>query len=174
MSRRLRGGALAVVSIVLGAAAHAAAGGVAPHPSVLLPVAALTAAAGTCLSGRGLHPVRAIGVLTASQLTMQALFLFGHRAAPHVHAPVSRLTAVAGYAATVVAISLLLAYADRLLVRLAVALAAVVPVRLTVSAPVVRVPAALPARSARDNRWQTVLLARACPRRGPPRGAFAV
>jgi hypothetical protein len=108
----LRGGVLAVASTLLGLAAHAAAGGQSVYSSVLLPLAVLTAVAGAGLAGDNPRPTRAIGVLAASQLAMQAVFVLGHRAHPHVGPPGGPMTMIAGLTAAVVAIGLMLVHAD--------------------------------------------------------------
>lgn len=164
--RWLRGGVLAVASTLLGLAAHAAAGGASPHPSVLLPLAVLTAVAGAALAGDNPRSTRVIGVLVASQLAMQVLFVLGHQAHPHIgHA--GPATMAAGQVAAVVAIGLMLVHADSVLVCLSDAVAAVRPVLWTQPAPATRLVSCRPRRVGGDRRWK-VLLARNCPRRGPP------
>jgi hypothetical protein len=164
----LRGGVLAVASTLLGLAAHAAAGGQSVHPSVLLPLAMLTAVAGAGLAGDNPRPTRVIGVLAASQLAMQAVFVLGHRAHPHVGPPGGPMTMIAGLTAAVVAIGLMLVHADSVLVCLADAVAAVRPVSWTQPVPATRLVASQPRWTSGGRRWQTVLLVRSCPRRGPP------
>ncbi|MEV6197146.1 hypothetical protein AB0M19_32655 [Streptomyces sp. NPDC051920] len=166
--RRLRGGVLAVVALLLGSFVHTG-GGVLSHPAVFVPLAALTAVVGVALSGDGLRPLPVIGVLGCSLLAMRVLLvLTDHR---DLHFGLSTAIVIVGQAAAVVAIALPLAHADTLLVRLGAALTAVLPIRWLLSAPApTPCPvAALPIRPGSAMRWLAALLVRACPHRGPPR-----
>lgn len=164
--RWFRGGVLALVSTLLGVAVHAAAGGTSPHPSVLLPLAVVTAAAGAGLAGENPCATRVIGVLAAAQLVMQVLFVLGHRAHPHTGALAGPVTMIAGQLAAIIAIGLLLVHADSVLVCLADAVAAARPVWWT--RPAAPLVAARPRWTGDHRRRHGVLLARSCPRRGPP------
>jgi hypothetical protein len=166
--RWLRGSVLAVASTLLGLAAHAIAGGMSPHPSVLLPLAVVTAAAGAVLAGDNPRPTRVIGVLAASQLAMRVLFAVGLQAHPHAGPPTGAVTMAAGHAAAVIAIGLMLVHADTVLVCLADAVAVMLPVRWTQPPPAPRLVTCRPRRVGSDRRRQAVQLARSCPRRGPP------
>ncbi|MFE7394481.1 hypothetical protein [Streptomyces sp. NPDC057582] len=166
--RRLRGGVLAVVALLLGSFVHAG-GGVISYPAVFVPLAALTAVVGAVLSGDGLRPLRVIGVLGCSLLAMRALLILADHRVPHFG--LSTALVIVGQAAAVVAIALPLAHADTLLVRLGAALTAVLPIRwlLTAPAPVPGRVVALPVLPGSAMRCLAALLVRACPHRGPPR-----
>lgn len=168
LSRWLRGGGLGIASTLLGVAAHAAAGGLVPHPGVLLPLAVLTAAAGAGLARKRSRPVRVLGVLAASQLALHALYVSGHQTHPHAGSPAGSMTTTAGHVAAVVAVALMLVHAESLLAGMVGAVAAVLPVRWNQPAPVAGVGSCLPRWVGAELR-QIVLLALIHPRRGPPR-----
>lgn len=172
--RILRGVLLAGTSAALAVAAHAIGGGMLPDTGLTLLLTVGVAAAGVALADRRRGPVAILTALGLSHLGIHLMLALSVTGRPDPDQAVNPLVMMVGHVVAVLLAGAILSKAEAAFFGLAAALAALLPHWLVAALgrrPATSEPAAAPrwaAHPAGGDRPLTVLLRRACARRGPP------
>ncbi|WET82680.1 hypothetical protein P3102_16445 [Amycolatopsis sp. QT-25] len=167
-ARRLRGGAVGVLTGTLATGAHVGTSGRVPDLGVVVLLVALLSWVAYAFAGRRRGPLAILGLVAGGQVAMHACltFLTWQSHSRHTEAPDNGLAMAAGHAAATLVVVVVLAGAEQVLFALTALIASVLPRRPAprpATAPLrIRVPLAVefPASEA--------LLRDVLSRRGPP------
>ncbi|MBE1577492.1 hypothetical protein ACFORH_09940 [Amycolatopsis roodepoortensis] len=131
--RRLRGGAVGVLTGTLATGAHAGTSGRVPDLGVVVLLVALLSWVAYAFAGRRRGPLAILGLVAGGQLAMHACltFLTWQSHAHHAETPGNGLSMAAGHAAATLVVAMVLAGAEHVVFALTALIASVLPRRLT-------------------------------------------
>ncbi|WP_207898630.1 hypothetical protein [Amycolatopsis pittospori] len=167
-ARRLRGGAVGLLTGTLATGAHLGANGRVPDMGVVVLLVALLSWVAYAFAGRQRGPLAILGLVAGGQLAMHASlgFLVWEAHSHHTEAPGNGLLMTAGHAIATLVVVAVLSGAERVVFALTKLIAAVLPRRLTprpATAPLrIHVPLAV------EHPATEALLRDVLSRRGPP------